>query len=791
MADRYWVGGTGTWNLTSTTNWAATDGGASGASVPTSTDNVFFTASSSSGVFTVTLSGTGYKTCQNFTASGLLGTMTLTGGAGTTSLACSGNWSTPASLFSISVVVLIDFTSTTGGSYTINTNGITSSNSFTFGLSATSTGTWTLSSALTAGLLTLASGTLTTAGFALTVSGIQKTSAGTGVLNLGSSTVSFPTTTAFNITVTGLTINAGTSTINCSSTGTVVFNLCDATTFYNVNFTSATSVAGGTSLSVNSATTITNVLVFNNLTISAPSVSGLKYISFYSGCNITVNGTLTISAGTDVLKRVQFGVSTIAAQQMTLTATTYNISNTDFRNCAVTGTVLTGTSIGDAGGNSNITFTTPKTVYWSLLTGGAITGNAYATSSGGTPAVANFPLAQDTLIFDDAGLNASTTVTFSTAFCLPGIDASTRTNAMTISFGTTTNNFHGDMNLPSSVSVSSSSGSTLFVTRGSSSTLNLNVTNSFGTAICAFAGYNSGTIKLLRNFTTQHAANFSTSHYKGTVDLNGFQMSVGYYTNVAGTGGTNTQVLAFGTGGTMLIRASQSSAFITNLANATWSYTGTGTIRGNTAAFTITNISDQSFPKIGLNGTATVTIANSCTIADVVVVTAGVACTLNLTSGITVTATNFTLTGSAGFLASIKASTPGSAATLSKASGVVSCNYLSIQDSIATGGATWYAGANSTSVSNNTGWIFTAPPAGLTVSSRISSSGVLFVNTTYSQFDEVTISPISGGLAQRVSSTNYQVADSFDEVTTIAVPSKLSSTGVLQVSGYIDEVTMT
>ena len=268
-------------------------------------------------------------------------------------------------------------------------------------------------------------------------------------------------------------------------------------------------------------------------------------------------------------------------------------------------------------------------------------------------------------------------------------------------------------------------------------------------------------------------------------------MSVGYYTNVAGTGGTNTQVLAFGTGGTMLIRASQSSAFITNLANATWSYTGTGTIRGNTAAFTITNISDQSFPKIGLNGTATVTIANSCTIADVVVVTAGVACTLNLTSGITVTATNFTLTGSAGFLASIKASTPGSAATLSKASGVVSCNYLSIQDSIATGGATWYAGANSTSVSNNTGWIFTAPPAGLTVSSRISSSGVLFVNTTYSQFDEVTISPISGGLAQRVSSTNYQVADSFDEVTTIAVPSKLSSTGVLQVSGYIDEVTMT
>ncbi len=42
MADRYWVGGTGTWDTTSTTNWSATSGGASGASVPTTADNVIF-----------------------------------------------------------------------------------------------------------------------------------------------------------------------------------------------------------------------------------------------------------------------------------------------------------------------------------------------------------------------------------------------------------------------------------------------------------------------------------------------------------------------------------------------------------------------------------------------------------------------------------------------------------------------------------------------------------------------------------------------------------------------------
>ncbi|MEO5949838.1 MAG: hypothetical protein ABIQ04_00145 [Candidatus Saccharimonadales bacterium] len=59
----------------------------------------------------------------------------------------------------------------------------------------------------------------------------------------------------------------------------------------------------------------------------------------------------------------------------------------------------------------------------------------------------------------------------------------------------------------------------------------------------------------------------------------------------------------------------------------------------------------------------------------------------------------------------INASTSGTAATLSKASGVVSADYLTVQDSTANGGATFYAGSNSKNVSNNTGWIFTSQPA--------------------------------------------------------------------------------
>lgn len=52
MADRFWVGGTGTWNGTSTTNWSTTSGGAAGASAPTNADRARFDANSGAGTVT-------------------------------------------------------------------------------------------------------------------------------------------------------------------------------------------------------------------------------------------------------------------------------------------------------------------------------------------------------------------------------------------------------------------------------------------------------------------------------------------------------------------------------------------------------------------------------------------------------------------------------------------------------------------------------------------------------------------------------------------------------------------
>jgi hypothetical protein len=88
------------------------------------------------------------------------------------------------------------------------------------------------------------------------------------------------------------------------------------------------------------------------------------------------------------------------------------------------------------------------------------------------------------------------------------------------------------------------------------------------------------------------------------------------------------------------------------------------------------------------------------------------ASSIRFTAGTTTTVTNFTAAGEAGRVLTIDSSSAGSPATLSKASGAVVTDYLSLKDSAATGGAVFYAGANSTDVSGNTGWIFTGPPGG-------------------------------------------------------------------------------
>src|SRR3990167_5669740 len=82
MAEKYIVA-TGTWNGSNTGIWSDTDGGASGAAVPTAADNVNMTAAS--GTVTVTVATTA-GLCLNLVCTGFTGTI-----AGSTGITVSGN----------------------------------------------------------------------------------------------------------------------------------------------------------------------------------------------------------------------------------------------------------------------------------------------------------------------------------------------------------------------------------------------------------------------------------------------------------------------------------------------------------------------------------------------------------------------------------------------------------------------------------------------------------------------------------------------------------------------------
>lgn len=75
MANYYWVGGTGTWDNASKTNWSTSSGGAGGAGPPLAADAVLFDANSGTGTCTT---GTG-ATCQSVSFNTATVTLTLGG----------------------------------------------------------------------------------------------------------------------------------------------------------------------------------------------------------------------------------------------------------------------------------------------------------------------------------------------------------------------------------------------------------------------------------------------------------------------------------------------------------------------------------------------------------------------------------------------------------------------------------------------------------------------------------------------------------------------------------------
>ena len=191
----------------------------------------------------------------------------------------------------------------------------------------------------------------------------------------------------------------------------------------------------------------------------------------------------------------------------------------------------------------------------------------------------------------------------------------------------------------------------------------------------------------------------------GTLNLNGQTLTVG----TAFTTSSGTKNLTFN-GGTLVCPAASTTAFNNFVPTGftTTAGTGTGYIQ-MTGATAKTFVGGGSTYNCVLQqaGAGALTITGSNSFFDLQATVAGQPSSILFTAATTTTLTNFTLSGTAGNLVTIGSVTAASH-TLSKSSGTVDVNYLSISRSTAQGGATWRAYTVNGNVDggNNLGWKF-------------------------------------------------------------------------------------
>jgi trimeric autotransporter adhesin len=745
MADRYWVGGSGSWN--STTKWSATSGGASGASVPTASDNAIFDANSATAHYTVTVTdnatcadltftpepangvtqfavGNNFVIAGTFSTSGTqgnrrvwfrsstfglmrdmqiatIGTVTdvdfreirVTGTGGTltgtrigdlrgnlgitfsTPKNCyrigTGNWSddqwsdtsggsVSTDNFPLAQDTAVFDESTTGGTHTMNnalidvsgidmsartsaltlslTSGQRIHGNWTFGSGITITGaqlisfygrntqvitsagktfsgsifvvsyggTVELADALNTGnnSLVITNGTFDTKGYNVTAGQVTSTNSNVREIKLGASTVTCGGDISFT-TSTNLTLDAGTSSIICSGSA-ITFN-GGSQTFYDVSFTST-----------NAAThTFTGANTFNNLSITAPASAGLRQVALAG--NQTITGTLT-AAGATAVRRTMLRSSVVGTTR-TLTVGTLSADDCDFRDITIAGTAAGGspTRAGDCGGNSGVTFPAPKTVYWNLAGSQNWSATAWATTSGGTPALDNFPLAQDTVVFDDTG--AAGTVTVQT-FNIGTVDMSARTSAMTLTPSSNAPTVYGSWSFGTGVTSSSASGTITFAGLGTSTITSNGVV--FGNPVAIDCA--TGTVQLadaleLQSTPTPRALTLTS----GTFDAVSYNVTAGAFSSGVSTPrtlktGSGTWTLS-GTGNVWSVSSSltlykgTADILLSNTSTSTRAFQGGGlsynklTIGGATGTSTLTILSNNQFTELASTKTVAHTIA--------------------------------------------------------------------------------------------------------------------------------------------------------------------------------------
>ena len=541
------------WNLAGAQNWSANGWATTSTGAP-STDNfplpqdtaTFTNAGSVTGTITLN-TAIGYV--PNVDMSGRTTAMTLGTSNATT---VYGNWTNGSGTAFTGTSTL---TFSGGGTQTITSAGKTFTGPITVD---TYGGTVQLADALNIGsqTITVTNGTFDTKGYAVVAGVLFSSNTNIRAIKLGASNISNTNAGgSYTLTSTNLTFDAGTSTI----TFTTILQSINATglTFYNVSYTSTSA----TSFTIQGPNT------FNNLSFAAPASTGITTVSFTG--NQTINGTLTC-AGASAIQRPFLRSDTLGTQR-TITAAAISAADCDFRDINLAGAAAgsSPTRAGDCGGNSGINFST-KTVYWNLAGTQNWSATGWATSSGGSPAVNNFPLAQDTAVFDNTG--AAGTITIEQAWNIGTFDASLRTSAMTLTTSTNNPSIYGDWKFGTGVTATSTTGFINFVKNGTQTITSNGV--AFGTEIVI--GHINGIVQLADALFINSARQLS--QLAGIFDAVTYNVTTGTVANISAA-----STLRMGTG--------------------TWTLTGTVTVWNFTAAPTL------------VVGTSTIVLSNTSTAA--------------------------------------------------------------------------------------------------------------------------------------------------------------------------------
>ncbi len=707
----YWVGGTGNWN-DPTNHWSTSSGGSGGAgNTPTATDDVVFDALSNTTNYTVTVNAA--AVCKAFTMGAPL-TNKVTW-AGSSSLAISDSIALTGGTAGITRTYtgVITFNATSG-TKTITLNGVTMNSDFTFdGVG----GAWKFMDAFntSAKTITVTNGSLDINAQTVTAGVLSSNNSNTRTITCGNATITLSSPGSITFTTsTNLTFTANGSTINLSS-GTATLH-GGGMTFNIVNFTGITSNA---SVSVFEANT------FANLTFTG---SNTKTSNVIFGGNQTISTLLTINGGNQTYNRL-FIKSDVLGTQRTLTSASNTITRADFQDIVGAGAgswnlaSILGNS-GDALGNSGITFTTPVKRYAKTATSKSWSDSTMWSATSGGSTGASFPLPQDTVYFDASSITAgSLTITCDMPRMGSDISFSGVTNTPAIAFSSTTNTIFGSLTL-ATITISGTNATTL-ASRSSETLTSAGVT--FTQAISILAP--SGTYTLQDSLKT----NSNLTLTNGGFDANNFNVNCLLFSS----SNSNTRSLTMGSGRWILSSASSAPTI--------WTLTTTTGLTFNANASTIykvgTNSTSATFAGGGLTYnnitfdacTPNYIIQGSNTFNAFTDYCTSTAHSITFTTGTTQTVTTFTVSGTVGNLITINSTTTGTHALVKSGGGTISCDYLSIQHSVATPTCTWFAGTHSTNnnsgggctVTCGSGWTFTAPASCTTIKTR---NGVAYAN---------------------------------------------------------------